>query len=125
MPNHKIAAILSTLLLTTTAYAVDEVTPMGVCKDISIIAKEIMIARQAGKPLSETLPNALAQFGEMQKRYEIEPFEEGNEAITVLVMAAYDIPTYSTEGNQRREISEFENQVFAECYKGMASKSDE
>jgi len=122
------AFLLVSLLLATVAYADDEASPMGVCKDLSIIAREIMTARQEDKPMSETLPAALKLFRDMADSYEVEWVEEAKEAeegIVELVMAAYDLPSYPVEVLQTREISEFENEVFAECYKGATSDSEE
>ena len=125
------AFLLVSLLLATVAYADDEASPMGVCKDLSIIAREIMTARQEDKPMSETLPAALKLFRDMADSYEVEWDEEAKEAkeaeegIVELVMAAYDLPSYPIEELQTREISEFENEVFAERYKGATSDSEE
>jgi hypothetical protein len=121
----KPVAVLLSLLLATTAYAADEVTPIDVCKDFSVIARDIMKARQMGDPLSETLPNALKQFSEFQDRYGIEPDEEGDKHLAALVMAAYEAPIMQYEEFQQSAIDEFENEFFAECYKEMTSDSEE
>ena len=109
------------LLLAVPAYAVDEVSEIDFCRDLSIIAKEIMTARQMDKPMSETLPVAVDRFREMVIGYggeeDLEDTEEMTEAIAPLVMAASDIPLWSIESMQRNAISTFENTAFGECYK--------
>ena len=106
--------------------AVDEVSEIDFCKDFSVIAKEIMTARQKGKPMSETLPIAIARFIDWADKYGIEmDREEAEEASAGLVMAAYERPSWESEVLQREEISEFENAVFKECYEGLTSASEE
>ncbi len=129
MRSHKTATVLLSLLLATTAYADDEVSEIDLCKDLSIIAREIMTARQMDKPLSETLPMALDRMGDMVEKYRGEmdsaEMKEMEEMFAPLVMAAYEVPSYGMEGLGRSEISEFENTTFAQCYEGMTSDSDE
>ena len=45
--------------------------------------------------------------------------------VAELVMAAYEIPSYGVEELQRTIISEYENKIFAECYKAVTSDSEE
>jgi len=149
MPKTWTAAILLSLLLTTTAYAQDEdayfeMEDFGIeyCKWVSILAKDVMTARQQDKPMSETLPYALDRLNDFPKdmieliapessedlddlddveQAEVEAlfdpvFQELKPFITQMVMAAYEVPTFSTGGNQRDLISEFENTFFAGCY---------
>ena len=109
------------LLLAVPANAVDEVSDIDLCRDISIIANEIMTARQMDKPMSETLPAAVDRFRDMVVGYkgevDLEDTEEMTKAIAPLVMAAYDIPLWPIESMQRNAISTFENTVFGGCYK--------
>ena len=127
MPSHKIATVLLSLLLVTTAYAVDEVAPIDFCKDMSIIAKEIMTARQKNKPMSETLPIALDRYQDLVDRYgiELDTEVEMNEAVAELVMDAYARPSFGMKENQRHEISTFENYIFEACYKAATFDSKE
>lgn len=146
MPKAWIATILMSLLVTTTTFAQDEdanfeMEDFGIeyCKWVSILARDVMTARQQGVPMSETLPFALDQLGELpkdmiefsypelSKEFDDEEqaefhslsdsiFQEMKAPITQMVMAAYEVPSYSTEGNQRNAIGEFENTFFAGCY---------
>jgi len=111
--------LLLSLLLATPAYALDEDSPLDYCKDLSIIAKKIMTARQMDKPMSETLPIAIERFNDFGDKYEIDIDHE--EVAASLVMAAYETPSYSIEGNQQDAISRFENNIFQDCYTGLTS----
>ena len=124
-------AVLSSLLLATTAYADDEVDEIDVCREFSLIAKEIMTARQDDKPMSETLPMAIDLFRNLPKRFGVDAESdldgegEFREAATELVMIAYDRPSYDLDELQQTEISNFENGVFSECYKASISDSED
>ncbi len=133
MPSHKTATVLLSLLLSMTAYADDEVSNLDYCKDLSIIAKEIMTARQMDKPMSETLPLAVDRLRDMFVEYgrelDSDETEKITEMIAPLVMAAYESSSYPSdsafEDARRKEISEFENMIFAECFKGTTADSEE
>jgi hypothetical protein len=122
MPSHKTAAVLLSLLLATAAYAADEVEPIDVCKDL---------ARQKNKPMSETLPIAIDRFKDLEDKYggevdmEADREAENKEMAAELVMAAYARPSYGIEELQRREISDFENSVFGDCYTAVTFDSEE
>ena len=119
-------AVLSSLLLATTAYADDEVDEIDICREFSLIAKEIMTARQDDKPMSETLPIAIDRFRDWADKYGFEmDMEDAEEFAAEMVMAAYESSPSFGEEHQRRRISEFENSHFGECYKGLTSDSEE
>ena len=145
MPKHRTAAVLLSLLLATTTYGQDEdvgfdsqTFDIEYCKWISILARDIMKARQQHTPMSETLPLALDRFGEFPMEVvglfvpELEDLDDEEQAelraglkavlqkwkplITQMVMAAYEAPAFDSEVLQRDAISDYENTFFAECY---------
>lgn len=120
MRSHKTATVLLSLFLATTAYADDEVSKIDVCRDFSIIAKEIMTARQKKRPMSESLPIAIDRIEDWAEEYEFDA-EKAEEMAAALVMAAYKSTSYDVEELRRDEIGEFENLHFEECYKGLTS----
>ena len=153
MTKYATAALLL-LLLATTTYGQDEDTGLGIedfgieyCKWMSILAKEIMTARQKDKPMSETLPFALDRLRDFPKDMgvdieelseeleleeeeqaeilaEFEPFfQEMKPIITQLVMGAYKAPVFTCEETQRGWISDFENAAFASCYEGYEEEA--
>ncbi len=81
MPTHKTATVLLSLLLATTGHADDDVQPIDFCREISLIANQIMTARQQNRPMSETLPEATDRIKDWSDRYGIETdIEEAEEA---------------------------------------------
>ena len=115
--------LLLSLMLALPAYAVDEVSEIDVCRDFSMIAKDIMTARQKKRPMSETLPIAVDRIEDWVEEYGFEIDSE--EMAATLVIAAHEnrvFPNSSIyEEERREEISEFENYYFEECYKGLTS----
>ena len=131
-------AVLLSLLIATTTYGQDEDASLGIelCRWVSILAKEVMTARQKDTPMSETLPFALdrikdfpndmgilgEELGEEERAEMLAEFEnsfqEMKPIITQLVMGAYEAPAFTYEEYQRTAISEFENATFASCYQG-------
>ena len=125
MPSYKSVIVLLLLLLTSTAYAADDASPIDFCTDMSIIAKEIMTARQKDRPMSETLPMAKNLIKSWGEKYGLEiAMGEAEEMAAEMVMAAYK-KMISTDPFKKETITEFENNIFAECYKGLTSDSEE
>ncbi len=90
-----------------------------ICTDFSEIAKFIMTARQKDRPMSQTLPTAMARVKNWVNKYEFEPDDE---VATGLVMHAYERPSWNySDGLKKDEISEFENEAFRGCYDGLTS----
>jgi len=117
---------LASLWLTGPASAVDEVWEIDVCRDFSLIAIDVMTARQKKKPMSETLPNAIRQITAWAEKYRLElNSEKVEEVAAMLVMPAYDraaYPSGSAWNPERKDaIRDFENLHFEECYKGLTS----
>ena len=137
MPKHRTATVLLSLLLATTTYGQDEFDNLEIesCKLVSIVAKEVMTARQKGQPMSETLPSAIDRFKDLIGEIGVEIDDLGGEeqealkeleqVIAQLVMGAYEAPPFTDENAQRMTINHFENAAFAECYKGSMSDSEE
>ena len=109
------------------------------CKWMSILARDIMIARQQDKPMSETLPYALDRLNDFpndmidlidpETSEDLDDVElavmevafgtvsqEFKPMITQLVMGTYEVPTYDSQGLRRDAISDAENTIFAGCY---------
>ena len=113
------------LFLAVQTFADDDFSEIDVCKDFSEIARDIMIARQKDKPMSETLPIARDRIKKWADKWGFPLDIEGAEdRAAQLVMEAYDQPSWGTGGNAQREISNYENRYFSECYKGLTSESD-
>ena len=120
------AAVLLSLLLATTAHADDEVQPIDFCRDLSLIANQIMTARQQDRPMSEALPEATDRIKNWGDRYGFEmDMNEAEKAAADMVMAAYEETISPVERYKRIEITEFENAVFKECYEAWTSDSEE
>ncbi len=136
-------ALLLSLLFATTTYGQDDDASFGIeyCRWVSILAKEIMTARQEDKPMSETLPFALDRLKEFLDDMGVDVEELGEEEraevlaelevyfqtmrpiITQMVMGAYKAPTFTYEEHQRDAISEFENGAFASCYESYEEEA--
>ena len=133
------------LLLGSSAFADTELDSIEFCKDLSILAREVMVARQNDRPMSEVLPTAIKRMqkvyedalsrelgvdlddalsalealgtDEMEIKEKKEELEDAaREAAKLLLVAAYDVPSYSTPGNQKDAINDFENEFFEGCY---------
>ncbi len=121
-----IATLILSLLLATTAHADDEVEPFDFCRDISLIAKEVMKARQQDRPMSETLLIAINRFKNLAEENGREMDEEVAEKFgSELVMLAYKENISATDTYKQQKTTEFENAIFKDCYKETTSNSEE
>lgn len=136
----RILIALVSLMLATTTYGQDAGAEFGVefCKWLSVLARDVMAARQRSEPMSETLPYALDRLEggpevvaasaeeylsiladddreEALARLE-DIFQQMRPLVTGMVKGAYEIPVQGLERNQRTVISEWEDQFFAGCY---------
>ena len=117
---------LASLWLAAPADAADEVSAIDICRDFSLIAKNVMTARQKKQPMSETLPNTIKQIEDWAKKYGTEmDSKDVEEGAVLMVMPAYDRRAYRSDSNWNPErqdaIRDFENEHFEECYKGLTS----
>ncbi len=91
MPIHKAATALLSLLLVTTTHAGDELQSIEICTDMSLIARQVMIARQQDRPMSSTLPETTNQIKKWGDKYGLEmDLDEAEEMAADMVMAAYE-----------------------------------
>ena len=121
-----VLSFLTSLLLAVQAYAVDEVSEIDVCRGFSLIAKSVMTARQARKPMSETLPYTMKLIENWAEKHGIElDSKEVEEGASVLVIPAYETTTFPKGSlwNEDRQdaINEFENGAFEHYYEGLKS----
>jgi len=125
MSRPKAAIVLMSILLATTALADDDVRPLEFCRDLSLIANQVMIARQRDKPMSETIPIATDRLIQLTKKYgrEIE-LDEAEELAAGMVMDAYRESIEIFDDDKKLEVTEFENDVFKECYEQATSDEE-
>ena len=117
---------LASLWLAAPADAADEVSGIDLCRDFSLIDKNVMTARQKKQPMSETLPNTIKRIEDWAKKYGIEmDSKDVEEGAALMVMPAYDRAAYPSDSNWNPErqdaIRDFENAVFEGCYEGLPS----
>jgi hypothetical protein len=117
---------LASLWLASPADAADDVSDIDICRDFSLIAKNVMTARQKKQPMSETLPNTIKQMKDWVKKYGLEmDSKDVEEGAALMVMPAYDIAAYPSDSNWNPErqdaIRDFENMFFEGCYEGLQS----
>ena len=121
-----VLSFLASLLLAMPVYAVDELSEIDDCRDFSLIAKEVMTARQKKRPMSETLPKTVKKIESWAEKYGLTVDSEMvEETATMLVIPAYDRFAWPSDSgyneNRQDAISDFENHHFEECYTGLTS----
>ena len=85
-------------------------TPQGsapLCAVLGEIAENVMIARQNGAALSEMMTVADAAGDDTSAR----------QLLTEIILAAYETPRFSVEGNQRRAAQDHRAMVETTCYR--------
>ncbi len=113
---------LACLWLAAPADAADEVSGIDLCRDFSLIAKDVMTARQKKRPMSETLPNAIKLIEDWAKKYGVEmSWKDAEEGAALLVIPADGRAAYPIDSARQDAIRDFENDHFEECYKGLTS----
>lgn len=117
--SRMVFLILALLTCGIQAYADDEISKIDVCREFSLIAKDVMAARQKSRPMSETLPQAIERVKAWAEKYVLElDSKKAEEMAAALVLPAYlneEYPSSSTfDESRQRQISEFENFHFAE-----------
>lgn len=124
MTRYWTAAALLSLLLAMTAHAEDELKPVDFCTDLSLVANQVMKARQKDRPMSETLPMAKNRIKSWGDKYGLEMDIDEAEAIAAeMVMAAYE-EMISTDPFKKQTTTEFENAFFKQCYEEATSDSN-
>ena len=122
MPIQKTLTLTTLIVLLSPAFADDEPSPLVFCKDWSIIAREIMTARQNDVPMSETLSKAISRYQDWADKYDREmDAQTAEELAAPLVMGAYGEIIEATDRFQQQAITAFENRVFQECYQRRMS----
>ena len=117
-----ILSLLALLMLVVPAGAADQMSEIDVCREFSLIVKDVMTARQKNRPMSETLPIARDRIKKWADKFGFDyDIKKAEERAAKLVMAAYDRPSFGSGGNAEDEISTFENDYFEACYKGLMS----
>ncbi len=123
MTRYWTAAALLSLLLEMTAHAEDELKPVDFCTDLSLVANQVMKARQPDRPMSETLPMAKNRIKSWGDKYGLEmDMDEAEEMAAEMVMAAYE-EMISTDSFKKQTTTEFENAFFKQCYEEATSDS--
>ena len=121
MSFHRTATVLMSILLATTAHADDDFSAVDICTDLSLVAKMVMTARQQDRPMSETLPLAQNEIKSWGDKYGLEiGMDKAEESAAEMVMIAYKV-TISTDSFKKQTTTEFENNVFEECYEEWTS----
>ena len=125
MTRYWTAAALLSLLLAMTAHAEDELKPVDFCTDLSLVANQVMKARQQDRPMSETLPMAKNRIKSWGDKYGLEmDMDEAEEMAAEMVMAAYEEMISSGDEFKQQRTTEFENTIFKECYEEATSDSN-
>jgi len=127
MIRHVVAlSFLASLFLALPVIAADEVSEIDICRDFSLVAKDVMTARQKKRPMSATLPIARDRIKAWADKYgRPMEMEEAEEWAAEIVMHAYRRSASDIVELQRNTISDFENFYFQDCYTGMTSDSEE
>ena len=97
-----LTALTLTLALATTAQA-EEPTPAELCKGLSETASSFMDARQRGVAMSKLMEIA-----------------GDSSLMQAMVVDVYDVPRYTTDAHQTREVRDFENKVYLQCYRELS-----
>ena len=74
-------------------------------KDECLFAHQLATVIMKNRQLEEELPRMIK-------------IANGNKVIEQVVLMAYDRPAFSLEKNQKREVKEFANKIYAQC-KGL------
>lgn len=85
-------------------------TSIELCTAISTLANSIMTKRQAGASMAEMMSATQAQDQSVR------------EVSGRLVVAAFDLPRFSTPEVIDETVKDFENEVFLECIKARQTK---
>lgn len=93
-------------LLASPAFAIADTS---VCDDMSGLARSVMGARQNGVPMKVLMANAQDPSG-----------KDSIKAFTrEIIVAAYEIPGYSSEEVKEKVITDFEDKYYLSCTKAQ------
>lgn len=111
MKTLALAALLSLAPAAVMAGALDDLSPntlsSATCAVIGSTAEHLMIARQDGVPMSKAM------------RVLVDEFEAPKEILALnkeMILAAYQVPMFSTQSNRNEFIAEFRNDYETACY---------
>lgn len=90
--------ILSTFCASVFAATGDD---SDICKDLERAAKSIMNLRQNGTQMSKQMDIA-----------------KGSPILEKMVIAAYELPRYSTDAAKQQASTDFSNNIYLSCVKG-------
>lgn len=112
--------------------AKEALSPVTYCRDLSLIGRQVMEARQENRPISEVLPETIARMSDFLNKYEryfddqtANEFEAKlEESAPSFVMGAYE--TSLAHGDYHRKIAvvDFENLIFKTCYEEAMSDQE-
>jgi len=94
--------ILAITLVMTSTVALAEQQEKSVCDSIQEVAYTIMKVRQSGVSMAKMYNAA-----------------NGTEFIEKMVIAAYDIPAFTTESIKQSTIQDFADKMFLQCVKAQ------
>ena len=123
--------LLSSLSFSAIVAGQESEEAVATCTAISVVARDIMTARQDDVPMATTLPAALQGLrrfyeeyvGDWEQAVEEKPatIRELQELMSMIVREAYGIPLATTEADRMALIREFEDELFGGCVEGMQS----
>lgn len=97
--------LLGLLLLSSSVIAVEEKkeTDKELCENLSKLAKEVMISRQAGVPMSKLIDIVDKDFA-------------------FIIVRAYEQPKFSLQDYKDNAANEYADEVYLLCYKARMQK---
>ncbi|MCB5199055.1 hypothetical protein LGQ03_07365 [Loktanella sp. TSTF-M6] len=104
----RLAGIVAFSLMLSASFATESFAQDGSaderasCANYGDLAESIMSNRQLGIALSQMMA-----------------VSEGNETFEMMVMRAYDVPQFSSEGMRSDAASRFRNEIEIECFKAQ------
>lgn len=105
MTNSTTRTIAATALLTSLACSSSALAAEDICKTYETQAASIMLARQSGVPLSETI-----------ERYQSDPRAK---TLKQIILRAYGYARRDTEEGRKERAAEFANDIALDCYKAQ------
>ena len=113
--------LTATLLLTLPATASETWQVVDLCRDLSLIARDVMSERQDRQVMSDVLPDTADRVEEWVRKYKL-PFDtdEIKELAAIITMEAFESSLFPPGSNWNIDradaISSFENGYFEACF---------